>query len=126
MNATQLKNIRKQLGLTQAKLGKLLGVSSRTIQGWEYGDQKISKTVETFLNQQIKEKEAVPSHEISMDVSDKQTLTLEEMAEFCLKHPKRFVNIPSIKFLIDYNRNEAKAELLEKHIILREKNEPST
>ncbi|TPN82806.1 helix-turn-helix domain-containing protein [Aquimarina algicola] len=124
MDKGQLKTIRKELGLTQTELAKLVGVSPRTIQGWEYGDQKIPKTVEDFLNRQLLDNKSNSDTTTSthMDVSGIDTLSMERMVEFCLKHKEEFLEIPSIKLLIELNRNEAKAELLEKHIILKNSN----
>lgn len=123
MNAKELKEIRKKLGLTQAALAEIIDVGTRTVQAWEYNDQKVPKTVGVFLRQKLaesilnKSKNAV----IAMDVSDKDKLTLEEMAIFCLGHQDEYEKIPSVKLFIDFHRNQAKAELLEKHIILNSK-----
>ena len=123
MNAKELKEIRKKLGLTQAALAEIIDVGTRTVQAWEYNDQKVPKTVGVFLRQKLaesilnKSKNAV----IAMDVSDKDKLTLEEMAIFCLGYQDEYEKIPSVKLFIDFHRNQAKAELLEKHIILNSK-----
>lgn len=37
MNALDIKNIRKKLGLTQKQLAEMIGVDPKTIQNWEYG-----------------------------------------------------------------------------------------
>lgn len=128
MNKDQLKAKRKKLSLTQAELGKLVGVSARTIQGWEYGTQRIPKTLEDFLDGKISKLTLKNDEsEIVMDVSSLQSLTMSEMVEFCLRkeNKEKFLDIPSIKLLIDLNRNEAKAELMEKHIILKSSNSGS-
>ncbi len=123
MRKEELKAIRKELGLTQSQLADLVGVSSRTIQSWEYGNQKVPKTTEDFLNRQVSKNDTYESGDssIKMDVSDKNLLSMEEMVEFCLKNKEQYLEIPSIKLLIELYKNEAKAELLEKHIILRNK-----
>lgn len=121
MNSEQLKIIRKQLGLTQKGLAKLIGVSIRTTQSWEYGEQRVPKATGEYLKQKVTElyPQENNSNTISIDVSDRTELSLEEMAEFCLKHLEEFIKIPGIKLLIDFHRNQAKTELLEKHVILR-------
>lgn len=44
MNPEQFKAARRKLGLSQAKLAKLLGVSSaRTVRRWEAGDRDIDR-----------------------------------------------------------------------------------
>ncbi len=121
MESKELKEIRKTLGLTQIELANSLDVSSRTIQLWEGGKQKIPTAVAQVLLQKIsihQSKENIDNN-ISMDVSNKEILSLEDMINFCLRNKKEFLNHPSIKLLIDLNRKEAAAELLEKHIILR-------
>ncbi|WP_062054001.1 helix-turn-helix domain-containing protein [Aquimarina longa] len=124
MNARELKEIRKSLGLTQAALAELIEVGTRTIQAWEYDQQKVPKTVGEFLKQKLHEKlsdQKTPL--ITMDVSHKNELSIEEMASFCLKHVDEYEKIPSVKMFIEYHRNQAKAELLEKHIILNSQGE---
>jgi DNA-binding transcriptional regulator YiaG len=49
MTPTQLKQIRKRLGLTQTGLGILLGVDRNTITRWEMGLHPISHTTAKLL-----------------------------------------------------------------------------
>ncbi|GGX30013.1 helix-turn-helix domain-containing protein [Aquimarina muelleri] len=125
MDAKELKEIRKKLGLTQAALANLIDVGTRTVQAWEYNDQKVPKTVGEFLKHKLTENILDQKNKsvITMDVSNKDKLTLEEMAIFCLGYQDEYEKIPSVKLFIDFHRNQAKAELLEKHIILNGKKE---
>lgn len=41
MDGTELRRIRKGLGLTQHQFGNLVGVHPRTVRKWEWGDQPI-------------------------------------------------------------------------------------
>ena len=45
MEATKFKEVREQLGLTQAQLADALGVKENTVYRWEAGKLPISKTV---------------------------------------------------------------------------------
>lgn len=45
MTPTEFKEIRLELGLTQAKLASLLFLGLRTIKGYEAGERKISRLV---------------------------------------------------------------------------------
>ena len=49
----KIKQGRKALGLTQAQLAPLLGVSVRTIQDYEQGRCKPSKAVLMLLNKEL-------------------------------------------------------------------------
>jgi DNA-binding transcriptional regulator YiaG len=49
MTPTQLKHIRKRLGLTQTGLGDLLGVDRNTITRWEMGLHPIPQTASKLL-----------------------------------------------------------------------------
>lgn len=40
-NKDKLKELRKELGLSQAKFGEKFGIPVRTIQDWEYGKREI-------------------------------------------------------------------------------------
>ncbi|WP_459213114.1 helix-turn-helix domain-containing protein [Aquimarina rhabdastrellae] len=124
MTPEEFKSIRKKLGLTQAELASLIEVSPRTIQGWEYGKQKISKPVEEFLKRRIYNDQSLNNDgSITLDVKDKELISLEEMATFCLQHMDEFEKLPLVQMFINYHKNQAKTELLEKHIILKSKKE---
>ena len=56
MTPQEIKDIRKALNLTTAELGDKLGVSRRTIEGYEMGRRKIPRPVEMLINLLIKEK----------------------------------------------------------------------
>lgn len=49
MENTNIKSLRKKIGLTQSELGENLGVSTRTIASWEAGS-KIPKSKTILLN----------------------------------------------------------------------------
>lgn len=50
MTPDELKIIRLKLKLSQARLAKLLGLSSRTVvYRWEKGERKISKSMEILI-----------------------------------------------------------------------------
>jgi len=121
MTKEEFKAARKQLNLTQTEMGKELGVSNRTIQGYEYGHQKVSKSIALILNQKISA--TVTHHSIAntivMDVENLKTVSLQEMAQFCLRYKKEFLDVPEIKILIDFERKDAEAKLMEQHIILK-------
>lgn len=51
MNSLELKDIRANLGLTQAELAHELGITRRTIQYWEAGQHPISKMAEKCLKE---------------------------------------------------------------------------
>jgi putative transcriptional regulator len=40
MNAVKIKKLRKKLGLDTSRFGELIGVSGRTVEGWEQGRRK--------------------------------------------------------------------------------------
>ncbi|WP_459213113.1 helix-turn-helix domain-containing protein [Aquimarina rhabdastrellae] len=121
MNSKELKSIRKELGLTQAELASLIEVSTRTIQGWEYGNQKVTKPIAEFLYRKAEKKKQrtinIHNKEIVMDVSQIETLSLKEMVTFCFENLEEFEKLPIIQMYINYYRNEAKANLLEKHVL---------
>lgn len=50
MNAKELKEIRKNLKLSQTKFGELVGSKLRTVQNWESGVNKIPDSVSKLLN----------------------------------------------------------------------------
>ncbi|SHJ64425.1 helix-turn-helix domain-containing protein [Aquimarina spongiae] len=50
MNNLNLKEIRKKLRFTQAKMAEELGLSLRGYQNWEQGDRKIPKTAIETVN----------------------------------------------------------------------------
>ncbi len=120
MTKEEFKEARKKLKLTQTGLGEELGVSNRTIQGYEYGHQKIPKTIAIILRQKSEAVNPVQlGKDIEMNVEKLKTLTLQQMAHFCLKHKEQFLAIPEMKILIDFERKDAEAKLMEQHIILR-------
>lgn len=120
MNKEEFKILRKKLKLTQPKLAKLLDISPRTVQEYEYGNLTIPLVLGEFLLN--KATEVFPDEdgkEIEMNVTNRTKLSMREMVQFCIKHKKYFLEMPEIKLIIDNERKDAKAELLEKHIILR-------
>jgi len=56
MTPQEIKDIRKALNLSTSELGEKLGVSRRTIEGYEMGRRKIPRPVEMLINLLIKEK----------------------------------------------------------------------
>lgn len=48
MTPNQIRKLRSRLGLTQAELGKLMGLSARTVMRWE-GGKTPDKTQIAFL-----------------------------------------------------------------------------
>ncbi|WP_062057543.1 helix-turn-helix domain-containing protein [Aquimarina longa] len=119
MDKEEFKILRKKLKLTQAKLASLLEISPRTVQEYEYGNLTISLAIAELLRGKAKNTIFNSNSKIEMDVTNKDKVSLEEIAQFCIKHKKNFMEIPEIKLLIDYERKDAKAELMEKHIILK-------
>jgi len=61
MDKEIFKAIRKRLGLTQSKMGELVGVNGRSIRRFESGEWPVSKVVRDKLNKHLndlkKEKE---------------------------------------------------------------------
>ncbi len=120
MTKEEFKAARKQLNLTQTEMGEELGISNRTVQGYEYGHQKISKSIALILNQKIGVvKPSDMQDSIEMNVENLKTLSLEKMAQFCIRHKRQFLEVPEIKILIDFERKDAEAKLMEQHIILK-------
>jgi DNA-binding transcriptional regulator YiaG len=54
MKPEELRQIRKQLNLTQQQLADILGVSSRQVIRWEKGDYPISKIAEVAVRGLLK------------------------------------------------------------------------
>ncbi len=52
MKKTQIKRLRKSLGLSRATFGELLGVSGRTVESWEQGLRTPSKAVILLMQEQ--------------------------------------------------------------------------
>jgi len=48
-NSVQIKQIRTRLGLTQAMMGGIVGVSTKTIESWEIGYRRPSSTAMRVL-----------------------------------------------------------------------------
>ncbi|WP_108869552.1 helix-turn-helix domain-containing protein [Aquimarina aquimarini] len=120
MDKEEFKTLRKKLKLTQSKLAKLLEISTRAVQEYEYGNLTISLAIAELLRKKVED--SLPNDNLSkieMNVSGMDKVSLEEIARFCIKHKEHFMQIPEIKILIDYERKDAKAELMEQHIILR-------
>lgn len=59
MDGKEIKDARNVLGISQTKLGELLGVSMRTIQNWEDGSRNISISAKMILNQLLQQKNQV-------------------------------------------------------------------
>ena len=53
MTPLELKNTRKSMGLTQARLAELIGVTDSTVARWEMGVHPISFPIEQLLKTQI-------------------------------------------------------------------------
>ena len=51
MTGGELKRIRYVLGLSTERMAERVGVSKRTIEGYEMGRRKIPKPVEMLINQ---------------------------------------------------------------------------
>jgi len=49
MKPIELKKIRARIGITQAELAFILGVSVRTVQKWEIGERRIPLIAEKFI-----------------------------------------------------------------------------
>ena len=48
MNAETVRNIRNAWGVTQPEFARLLGVSTRTVSGWENGEPMTTRTLVMF------------------------------------------------------------------------------
>lgn len=57
----RVKDVRRQLGLSQEELAHALGVSFATVNRWENGKTKPSKLARRQLDQLCKEKNIAPS-----------------------------------------------------------------
>jgi transcriptional regulator with XRE-family HTH domain len=53
MSKEEIKQIRKQLGWSQERLARELGLSFSTISRWERGESKPSPAAERLLNQSV-------------------------------------------------------------------------
>ena len=49
MNGTELKAIRKKLGISQEELSELLGYTMRRVGNWERGDYDVPRVVELVM-----------------------------------------------------------------------------
>jgi len=49
MTSTELKNLRKRFGLTQAKLAEMIGYSQRAVECWEYDRGRIPERVAKLI-----------------------------------------------------------------------------
>lgn len=49
METSRIKETRKALGLTQLKVQKLLGIPTRTQQGWELGERSPAPWLEEMI-----------------------------------------------------------------------------
>ena len=49
METSRIKETRKALGLTQLKVQKLLGIPTRTQQGWELGERSPAPWLEAMV-----------------------------------------------------------------------------
>ncbi len=54
MSKEEIKQIRKQLGWSQERLARELGLSFSTISRWERGESKPSPAAERLLNQSVR------------------------------------------------------------------------
>lgn len=54
ITSTDIKSLRKKLRLNTSDFGKLTGVSGRTVEGWEQGKRKPSKSAQIILQMLIK------------------------------------------------------------------------
>ena len=121
MNKEEFKKARKKLKYTQLSFAEELGISQRTVTGYEVGTAKIPKAIMVFVKQLLKEALLVKNGEPALiDVSDKETLTIKEVARICIENKDALIQEPEIKMWFDLIRNEARAELMERHVILRE------
>jgi DNA-binding transcriptional regulator YiaG len=50
MNATQFKQLRKKMGLSQVELAQRLGVSRVAVYYWEHGQRGIDKVLELAMS----------------------------------------------------------------------------
>ena len=66
-NTLNIKKIRTNLNLTQTAIGKLLGVGIRTVQLWESGERKMSKTAEKLLNELILKESNIITDELTLN-----------------------------------------------------------
>lgn len=89
MNKEELKEIRKELKLTQGQLADKLGVIMRTVQKWEAGDSKVSKQTAILINQMrtegdVKEAQKPTENELLLKIARLEG-QLEELRETVLK-----------------------------------------
>ena len=116
MTKEEFKEIRELLDLSQEKMANLLKVSKSTVKNMEKGTSQIDFLTERYLLELVGQNMA---NVITMDVSDKDTLSLAEMIDFIFKHKKEFLNTPEMKLLIDNIKSEERANIYENHIILK-------
>ena len=62
--ATQIKSIRKKLGLSQLAFAKALGVSNKTVEAWEAGRNEPQGPAQRILELLQKESNLLEKHEI--------------------------------------------------------------
>lgn len=84
MNDLEIKNVRKKLRMSQAELARLLGVSLRTIQNWEAGENIPAtkhEILRNFLNQE-KNSTGITAKSVPLiDVGMGTSLKMDENAE---------------------------------------------
>ncbi len=76
MSNLEIKKIRKKMGLTQNQFGKMLGVGARSVQTWENGTGKMSKTAQILLNKIIED--AQTSQKITKNSDNKNAQTSQK------------------------------------------------
>jgi DNA-binding transcriptional regulator YiaG len=58
MQATEVRRLRKRLGLTQARFGRLLGVHRVTVTRWESGATEVQAPMAKLIRMIVKAKSA--------------------------------------------------------------------
>ena len=111
MNGKNLKEIRKQLGLTQTELANLIGrTSMRTVQNWEGEKSTVPDFVEEILNEALRNKNTpnfVKNKDITetsfedMSVDDKLNFLYKQNIDLELGNRKLLNENEELKDMVD-------------------------
>jgi len=122
MDKEEFKKTRALLGLTQDEMADKLQVSRRTIINMENGTKDVPFLVAKYLKELLLE----ISDQIFMDVSNTENLSLASMIKFCFEDENReaFLNSDQMKLLIENIKIRERNNIYEKHIILKNQDDP--
>ncbi|BAP30085.1 uncharacterized protein CHSO_1048 [Chryseobacterium sp. StRB126] len=91
MNGKKLKEIRKELGLTQTELAKLIGrTTMRTVQNWESDKNAIPDYVDEFLKNEIHQRHT-PNFVSNNSNTDFKNLSVDDKLNYLFKQNEQII-----------------------------------